>query len=92
MVDRGDAEFDRVEVLIGEIDARETLSQQRGLLYRLARATIGEALAAGIGLGEFVLVVPAAVLDQMVDVRAVGALGVAEHAQRRRFEIAAVRV
>ena len=89
MVDGGDAEFDRVEILVGEIDAGQHALQQGRLLGRHARAPIGETLAAGIGLGKFVLVLPAAVFDQVVDVRAVGAFGVAEHAQCGRLHIAA---
>ena len=88
MVTPSSTEF---EVLVGEIDGGERVLQQCGLLHRLALEAVGKTLAAGIGLGEFVLVVPAAVLDQMVDVRAIGAVGIAEHAQRRRFQIAMVR-
>jgi hypothetical protein len=83
-------ELDRVEVLVGELDAGQHAVQQRRLLHRAAGAAVGEALAAAVGLGQLVLVVPAAVLDQAVDVGAVGALGVAEHAQRRGLEVAAV--
>ena len=36
-----------------------------------------------IGVGQFVLVVPGAVADQHVDVRAIRAVGIAEHPQRR---------
>ena len=60
------------------------------MLHGFSGTSEGEALAPCIGLGEFILLVPAAVLDEMIHVRAVGAIGVAIDAQRRRLEIAAV--
>ena len=56
----------------------------------MAGEAVGEALAPGVGLGQLVLVAPAAVVDHVIDVGAVGALGVAEDPQRRRLEIATV--
>ena len=79
VIDRGDAEFDGVEILISEIDGRQRVLEERSLLHRLAFETIGKTLAAGVGLCQFVFVVPTAVLDEMVDVRAVSAVGIAEY-------------
>jgi hypothetical protein len=87
----GDAELDRVEVLVGEVDAGQNAVQERGLLCRDAGAAIGETLAAGIGFGQFVFVIPGAVLDQVVYVGAIGPLGVAEDAERGGLQVAAGR-
>ena len=89
-VDGGDAEFDRIEVLVGELHVGQHALQQRPVLHGAPAATVGKALALRVRLGEFVLVVPAAAVDQVIDVGAVRALGIAEHAQRRALEIAAV--
>ena len=43
-----------------------------------------------LGIGKLVAVRPATRVNHLVDVRAVGAVGVGEHAQRCRLEIAAV--
>ena len=56
IIDGGDAEFDRFEVLVGEIDVGEHVLQQLRLLHRRARAAVGEALAPRVGLGDFVFV------------------------------------
>ena len=53
--------FERVEVLVGELDAGQHMAQHRVVALRRAADAIGEALAAQIGFGEFVLVVPGAV-------------------------------
>ena len=91
MIDGGHAEFDRIEVLVGEIDGGERVLQQRRLLHRLALNAVGKALATRIGLRKFIFVFPAAVLDQMVDVRTIGAVGIAEHAQGCGFKVAIIR-
>ena len=65
--------------------------REQGILPREAAAhAVGEAFAAHIGLGQFILVVPAAVIDKLIDVGAVGAVGIAEHAQRGLSDVAAV--
>ena len=58
-----------------------------GVLRRLAVAAVGEALAGLVGVGELALLAPGAAVDQLVDVRAVGALGVGEHPQARRLDV-----
>ena len=55
-----------------------------------AVAPESKAFAAGVGLGNFALVVPAAALDQVVHVGAVRAFGIAVHAQCGDFQGAAV--
>ena len=60
------------------------------LALRLAIDAVSEAFAFYIGLGQFVLVIPAAVADQAVHVGAVGAVRVAEHAQGGLLDAAAV--
>jgi hypothetical protein len=91
VIDRGDAELDRLQVLIREVDIGQHAAEQLALAHRLAVGAVGVALARGVGVGELVLVVPCAAVDQVIDVGTVGTFGVAEHAQRRRREIAAVR-
>ena len=63
---------------------------QRRLRNRLATATVGKALAARVGLSELVFFGPAAALDEVVDVRAVGTFGIAIHPKRCDFERAAM--
>ena len=90
VVDGGDTEFDRIEVLISELHIGQHALQQRGLLDRPAAAAIGETLAPRIGFGQLVLFCPAAAFDKIVDVRAVGAFGIAVDAQRGNLERAAM--
>ena len=87
MVDGGDAELDALEVLVGEVDVRQRRLQQAGVLGRLAVAAVGEALAGLVGVGEFALLAPGAAVDELVDVGAVGALGVGEDAQARGLDV-----
>ena len=56
----------------------------------LARAPVGEGLAAGVGLRQLVALVPAAAVHQVVDVGAVGPVGVAEDPQGRGLQVAVV--
>ena len=90
MIDGGDAELDRIEILIGDIHAREHVREQGILPGEAAAHAVGEALASHIGLGQLVLVVPAAVIDKLIDVGAVGAVGIAEYAKRGLLDVAAV--
>jgi hypothetical protein len=80
VVEGGDAELDRLEVLVGELDAREHALEQGLLAYGGAGAAVGETLSLGVKLAELALVLPGAAVDQKVDVGAVGPLGVAEDA------------
>ena len=90
LVDSGDAKFDRVEVLIGEIDCGERGLQQVGLTDRRALHAISKAFFRFEHVRQFVGVGPVAAVDQLVDVGPVSTLGVRENAQRCCFQIAAV--
>ena len=68
MIYGGDAQIDRVEVLIGELGVGQHALEQRALLHHLAVAPEGKALAARVGLRQFVFLVPAAIFDQVIDV------------------------
>ena len=89
-VDGGHAQFDRFEVLVGQIDALQDVREHAVLALGAAAHAIGETFAANEGLGKFVLVVPGAAIDELVHVGAIGVLGIAEDPQRRRFDIAAM--
>ena len=90
VVDGGDAQFHRVQVLVGELDVGEDAGEQLRLAHQLAGPAEGEALAAGVGLRQFVLLVPAAAVHQVVDVGPVGAVGVGEDAQGGGLQVAAL--
>ena len=92
MIDGGDAEFDGIEILVGDVHVLQHVGQHRFLSRRATVNAIGETLATNERFGQFVLVVPAAAIDQMVDVGAVGAIGIAEHAQCSLRDIASMRV
>ena len=90
MIDGGDAELDRLEILVGEFDTRQDRGHQLGLLRHLAVAAMGEALALGEHLAELVFVFPAAAVDQHVDVGAIGAVGIGEDTQRGGLEVTGI--
>ncbi len=90
MVDRGDAQLDRVEVLVSDVDAGQEMRQHGFLPRRAAIGAVGERLAAYVGLGQFILVVPARLVDHVVDVGPIGPIGVGEDAQCRFLDAAAV--
>mgnify|MGYP000331976203 CR=1 FL=1 len=91
-LDRGDAQFDRLEVLVGDLDLAEHRLHDFRLLHRLAGDTVGERLALREDIGQLVLVPEGGTVDQRVDVRAIGSLGVRKDAQRRGLDIAAMLV
>ena len=89
-VDGRHTDFHRIQVLVGQFHAREHALQQVRLGDRTATRAIRKALAAGISLGQLVFIIPAAAVDQMIHVRAIRTLGIAEHAQRGRLHVAAL--
>ena len=90
VVHGGDAQFHRVEVLVGELHVGQGAFEQALVLHRFAADTVGKALALAIGFGEFVLVFPTAVFHQVVHIRAIGAIGIAKHPQGCGFKVATV--
>ena len=90
VIDGGDAELDRIEILIGDIHARENMREQGILPGEAAAHAVGKTFAAHIGLGQFILVVPAAMIDKLIDIGAVGAIGIAEYAKRGLSHVAAM--
>ena len=90
VIDRSHAQLDGVEVLVRRVDARERVGEHCVAPLGPAAHTLRVALAPQEGVGQLVLVVPRAVVEQVVHVRAVGAVRVAEDAQRRVLDRAAV--
>ena len=89
MIDRGDAQFDRFQILIGHFDVFQRLLHQSRLFDRLAVQPIGEGFARFIGIGQFVFIAKRGTVDQLINVRSVSPFGIGKHPQRGRFHIAA---
>ena len=85
-----DSEFDALEVLVGQVDAREHRGHELGLLRHLAMPAVGEALALGEHVAQLILGFPSTAIDQHVDVGAIGAIGVGEDPECGSFEVAVV--
>src|SRR5210317_42503 len=64
--------------------------QKARLLQGLACSAIGETFALGVGLGELVFVVPAALVNKMVHVGTVGTVAVSKDTQCSCLQVAAV--
>ena len=86
-VHRGHTHLEGLEVLIGEIDMGKGRLQHRGLAAWPAIAAIGKALAACIAVGEFVFVLPAALLNEVIHIGAIGPIGIAKDTQAGGFHI-----
>jgi hypothetical protein len=91
LVDVGDAELDRLQILVGEFDARERALQQGALLHGTAAAAVGEALPAFEHLGQFVWIGPGAAVHQLVDVGSVSSFRIGEDPQGGGVHVAVVR-
>ena len=89
-VNAGHAQLDRVDVLIGEAHIGHRTLKQRVVAHRLAFATVGKAFAVGEGIAQFVFFFPATAVNQVVDIRAIRAFGIAKHTQRCGFHVAAI--
>ena len=85
MIDRGDAQLDRFKVLIGQIDIFQRRLQKPRILMRLAIHAIGKALARLIGIGQLILFAPSTAIDQLVDIGAIGTLGIGKDPQTGLF-------
>ena len=88
LIDGCDAELDAFQVLIGAIYRLQRRCEQPDLAHWRALDAIGIAFLLFIAVGELIRIGPAARIDEQVDVRAIGALGIRIDPQRRGFEVA----
>ena len=88
MVDVGNAELDRFQILVGQFDPGQFAFEQGALLRRLAAAAIGIALVGLEHIGQLVGITPRALVDHHVDIGAIGTLPVGKDAQACGFQVA----
>ena len=88
VINRGDTQFDRFKVLIGQINIAQSSLKEACVFPGLPIAAIGKTFACLVSIGQFILFAPCTTIDQCVNIRPIGTFSIREHAQGGVFDIA----